>query len=156
MTQQKADTKRAPTQIVNGIRAREDKQHGHSRRHAGFNERWDGMGHEEQSANGRNKRDVWRVATHPFPGSHFAVFPIDLITPCIKAGSRVGDLVLDPFSGSGTTGVASVNLGRRYLGIELNPEYGAMSRRRITKEAAIGNIGEIPAEATHAQGAMQL
>ena len=79
----------------------------------------------------RNKRSVWTVSTKPFSGSHFAVFPPDLIEPCILAGSAADTLVLDPFSGAGTTGVVAVQHGRRYIGIELNPDYLEMSRKRI-------------------------
>lgn len=79
----------------------------------------------------RNKRNVWTVATAPFPGSHFATFPPDLIRPCILAGCPVGGTVLDPFFGSGTTGMVAVQEGRRFIGIELNPEYAAMARERV-------------------------
>lgn len=71
----------------------------------------------------RNKRTVWSVPTVPFPGSHFAVYPPDLIRPCIRAGSEPGDIVLDPFSGSGTTGAVANFEGRRYVGIDLNRDY---------------------------------
>lgn len=67
----------------------------------------------------RNKRDVWTVATRPFKGGHFAVFPDRLIVPCILAGSRVGDTVLDPFIGSGTTGVVALRHQRHFIGCEL-------------------------------------
>lgn len=70
-----------------------------------------------------NKRDVWTVATRSFRGSHFAVFPDRLIVPCILAGSRVGDTVLDPFMGSGTTAAVAEALQRRYIGCELNPSF---------------------------------
>ena len=80
---------------------------------------------------GRNKRSVWTVTTKPFKGAHFATFPPDLIEPCILAGSAADTLVLDPFSGAGTTGVVAVQHGRRYIGIELNPVYLEMSRKRI-------------------------
>ena len=79
----------------------------------------------------RNKRSVWTVTTKPFKGAHFATFPPDLIEPCILAGSAPDTLVLDPFSGAGTTGVVAVQHGRRYIGIELNPDYLEMSRKRI-------------------------
>ena len=79
----------------------------------------------------RNKRSVWTVTTKPFKGAHFATFPPDLIEPCILAGSAADTLVLDPFSGAGTTGVVAVQHGRRYIGIELNPVYLEMSRKRI-------------------------
>ena len=67
--------------------SRSDKQRGHSRRHAGFNGRWDGMTRDEQIAGGANARTVWTIATRPYPGAHFAVFPEALVVPCIKAGT---------------------------------------------------------------------
>jgi DNA modification methylase len=79
----------------------------------------------------RNRRSVWTVATQPFPEAHFATFPEALVEPCVLAGSRPGDLVLDPFAGSGTVGVVALRHGRRFLGIELSKEYVAMARRRI-------------------------
>lgn len=79
----------------------------------------------------RNKRSVWTVSTKPFKGAHFAVFPPDLISPCILAGSAEGDYVLDPFNGSGTTGVVSLEHGRNYYGIDLNEEYLEISRNRL-------------------------
>lgn len=75
----------------------------------------------------RNKRSVWSVPTQPFPGSHFAVYPPDLIRPCIRAGTELGDIVLDPFSGSGTTGAVATFEGRKYIGIDLNRDYLRMS-----------------------------
>lgn len=79
----------------------------------------------------RNKRSVWSVATQPFKEAHFATFPPALIEPCILAGSRAGDLVLDPFMGAGTTAVVASMLGRRFVGAELNPEYAAIAEARI-------------------------
>lgn len=80
----------------------------------------------------KNKRSVWCVNTKPILGlNHFATFPPDLIEPCILAGSKKGDLILDPFFGSGTTGIVSQKLNRNYLGIELNPEYIQMAEKRI-------------------------
>lgn len=79
----------------------------------------------------RNKRDVWSIATTPYSGAHFATFPEELVKPCILAGSREGDTVLDPFNGAGTTGVVCVKLGRNYIGTELNPEYVALAEKRI-------------------------
>lgn len=81
--------------------------------------------------NGRNKRSVWSVISRPFKGAHFATFPPDLIEPCVLAGSRVGDTVLDPFSGAGTTGVVALKHGREYVGIDLNPQYVDIAEKRI-------------------------
>ena len=78
---------------------------------------------------GANKRTVWEVATVPFSEAHFAVYPPELIRPCILAGSRPGDVVLDPFSGSGTTGMVATQEGRRYVGFDLNSEYLDLSLR---------------------------
>lgn len=79
----------------------------------------------------RNRRTVWTITPKPFKGAHFATFPPDLVEPCILAGSKPGDLVLDPFAGSGTTGVVATALGRDFIGVELNPEYAAMAEARI-------------------------
>lgn len=81
--------------------------------------------------NGRNSRSVWNINTQGFSGAHFATFPPKLIEPCIMSSSRPGDFVLDPFFGSGTAGVVAEALGRRYIGIELNPEYVALAAKRI-------------------------
>ena len=78
-----------------------------------------------------NRRSVWTVATRPYKGAHFATFPTDLIEPCILAGSRIGDIVLDPFMGSGTTAQVAVENNRRYLGCELNPEYEKLQAERL-------------------------
>lgn len=79
----------------------------------------------------RNRRSVWTVATRPYKGAHFATFPPALIEPCILAGSRPGDVVLDPFMGSGTTAAVALQHGRQYLGCELNPEYGPLQAARV-------------------------
>jgi len=79
----------------------------------------------------RNKRTVWNVATKPYAEAHFATYPPELIEPCILAGSEKGDIVLDPFSGSGTTGYVAVMHNRRYIGFDLNPEYNKLARKRI-------------------------
>lgn len=79
----------------------------------------------------RNRRSVWTVATKPFKGAHFATFPPDLIKPCILAGCPEGGIVLDPFFGSGTTGVVAEKFGREYIGIDLNPGYCDMASARI-------------------------
>ncbi len=85
---------------------------------------------EERRTEGRNKRDVWTVATEPYPEAHFATFPEALIEPCILAGCPAGGVVLDPFLGSGTTAAVARRLGRRAVGIELNPDYLEMAKRR--------------------------
>jgi site-specific DNA-methyltransferase (cytosine-N4-specific) len=82
-------------------------------------------------ANGRNKRSVWDINTTAYAGAHFATFPAKLIEPCIKASTRPGDFVLDPFFGSGTAGVAAAALGRKYIGIELHPDYISLARQRL-------------------------
>ena len=268
MRQQHDANKSAATAERNGLRARTDKQRGHSRRHAGFNDRWDSMSKAEQQAMGANKRTVWSIATQPYKGSHFATFPEALVRPCILAGtsergvcgvtgdpwervvdrertnpgkgprrsdnpsnprsdtgrngtSRKGDpgaitaerwqptcgapwervvevtpeyqaildsgkawqtdagkpdgltnrqnkdhpstlppkhttlgwqptcdhyaepvpgVVLDPFCGSGTTGVVALRHGRSFIGIELNPEYVEMARQRISGDAPLLNV----------------
>lgn len=88
---------------------------------------------------GANKRSVWRVATRPYKGAHFATFPPALIEPCVLAGSRPGDVVLDPFMGSGTTAAVALQHGRQYLGCELNPEYGALQDARIAEKQDLFN-----------------
>jgi DNA modification methylase len=86
----------------------------------------------------RSKRSVWTVPPSTYKGAHFATFPPSLIEPCIKAGSRQDGIVLDPFSGSGTTGEVSLKLGRDYIGIELNSDYAKMSMERI--EESVGTM----------------
>lgn len=86
----------------------------------------------------RNRRSVWTVATQPYKGAHFATFPPALIEPCILAGSRPGDIVLDPFMGSGTTAAVALQHGRQYLGCELNPAYQPLQDARIAN--AVGPL----------------
>jgi site-specific DNA-methyltransferase (cytosine-N4-specific) len=88
---------------------------------------------------------VWTVATQPFPGAHFATFPPKLIEPCILAGSREGDVVLDPFAGAGTTGMVALRHGRSFVGCELNPDYVRLARDRIIADSPLLN--------THAEAA---
>ena len=80
---------------------------------------------------GRNKRDVWSVSVRPYKGAHFATFPPALIEPCILAGTRPGDIVLDPFMGSGTTAQVAMQHGRKFLGCELNEDYAELQQERI-------------------------
>ena len=89
----------------------------------------------------KNKRDVWNVAVKSYKEAHFATYPPELITPCILAGTKEGDLVLDPFSGSGTTGEVALQHGRNYIGLELNPDYAELSRKRLTE--AVGMFGDV-------------
>ncbi len=80
----------------------------------------------------KNKRSVWQVNVKGYKEAHFATYPTELIEPCILAGSKENDIVLDPFSGSGTTGEVALKHGRNYIGLELNPDYAAISEKRIT------------------------
>lgn len=122
-----------------------DKQRGHTRRHAGFNDRWDAMSKAEQSANGRLLRNyepdvshlsppdilAWDIAIHGFSGAHFATFPPALVTPCVLAGCPVGGSIIDPFGGAGTTGLVANRLGRDATLIELNHDYADLARDRL-------------------------
>ena len=83
---------------------------------------------------GRNKRTTWSITTKPFPEAHFAVFPPEIPETCIKAGCPEGGVVLDPFIGSGTTAVVAEKLKRKWVGIELNPEYCKIAEKRIKEE----------------------
>lgn len=117
--------------IVENARKKIDKQRGHGRRHDGFNARWGALTRAEQMALGSNKRSVWTISPKPFKGAHFATFPPDLVEPCILAGSKPGDVVLDPFGGSGTTGMVAKQHGRDAILIELNPAYIPLIEQRI-------------------------
>ena len=83
----------------------------------------------------KNKRSVWSVTNKPYKGAHFAVYPPDLIEPCIKAGSEEGDIVLDPFMGSGTTALVAKSLQRHYIGCELHEEYGKLIQKRLSEKS---------------------
>jgi DNA modification methylase len=87
--------------------------------------------------NGRNLRTIWDINTQPYKDAHFATFPPALVDPCISLGSELGDLVLDPFLGSGTTGEVALRVGRRFVGIELNSEYVSIAQRRIEQAIAV-------------------
>lgn len=125
--------KSTPSDLNNGIR-KTDKQRGHSRRHNGFNERWDKMTTEEQMSFGSNKRSVWNVSTKPFPEAHFATFPEELITPCILAGCPKDGIVLDPFMGAGTTALVALSHSRKFIGFELNPDYISIANNRLKQK----------------------
>lgn len=99
--------------------------------------RLDQMNHPK----GRNPGDVWDIATQPFPGAHFATMPPKLAQRCIAAGCKPGGMVLDPFSGSGTTGMAAQQLGRKYVGIDLNADYLELSLKTRLRNAAL-DFGE--------------
>lgn len=88
-----------------------------------------------ESAKGKNPGDVWSIATQPFPGAHFAVFPQELARRCIVTGCKPGGTVLDPFSGSGTTGMVAQNNGRKYVGIDLSADY-----LRLSLETRLQNV----------------
>jgi DNA modification methylase len=93
--------------------------------------------HSEMSEGGRNPGDVWSINTQPFSAAHFAVMPRALAERCIQAGCKPGGVVLDPFSGSGTTGLAAARLGRRYVGIDLNAEYLDLSLQTRLAQATL-------------------
>ena len=86
------------------------------------------------SSKGKNRRSVWRITTKPYKEAHFATFPPELPELCIKAGSKENDVILDPFFGSGTTGWVAQRLGRKWLGIELNPEYIKIAEKRFLQQ----------------------
>tara|TARA_Y100001937_G_scaffold89250_1_gene120672 strand:+ start:708 stop:1667 length:960 start_codon:yes stop_codon:yes gene_type:complete len=90
----------------------------------------------------KNKRSVWSITNKPYRGSHFAVFPPDLIEPCIKAGSQEGDCVLDPFMGSGTTAMVAKSLGRDYIGCELHEDYGNLIQKRIEEYHPVEEVSQ--------------
>lgn len=110
---------------------RSDKQRGHSRRHDGFNDRWDTMERSERQANGANLRSVWWIAPAQYRDAHFATMPESLALICILAGSAPGDAVLDPFGGSGTVAQVATGNGRSSIYIDLNPKYRELAVQRI-------------------------
>lgn len=145
--------KSAPSEKVNGIRPRADKQRGHSRRHQGFNERWDAMERANQCSGMRNRRSVWNVAPAQFHEAHFATFPPNLIQPCVLSGCPPSGIVLDPFAGSGTTGKVALELGRSAILIELNPDYVKLIEKRCrvnlplcfdSLDAVTGEVNVLP------------
>ena len=83
----------------------------------------------------KRKKTVWEVKTKPYKGAHFAVYPPELIEPCIKSGSEEGDIVLDPFMGSGTTALVSKSLQMHYLGCELHEDYGRLIQKRLSEKS---------------------
>ena len=98
-------------------------------------ETWDKI--KDKAYPNRNKRCVWRITTKPYKEAHFATYPEELCETPIKAGCPVGGIVLDPFSGAGTTGLVAKKLGRQFVGIELNPEYCQIARDRLRQEVLL-------------------
>jgi len=94
---------------------------------------YDSVGSIYKSDGMRNKRDVWNVASKPFKGAHFAVMPELLVEPCLLAGSKPNDTILDPFAGSGTVGVVAKKHNRNFIGIELNADYAKIANDRINE-----------------------
>jgi DNA modification methylase len=137
-------TKQFPTAERNGIRnggyknsvnfagknRGQERQRGHGRRHQGFSDRWDAMEREEQCVGMRNKRSVWTVAPAQFKGAHFAVYPPKLILPMVLASTKIGDTILDPFSGSGCTGQVALENGRNAILIDLYKKHEFLARKR--------------------------
>jgi len=120
------DHKSAQSEKVNGIRPRKVAESG-----SGIKSNTSFEAALVNLVDSRNKRDVWTVNSHPYREAHFATFPPKLIEPCILAGSRVGDIVLDPFNGSGTTGAVAIKHHRSYIGCELNPDYIRLTNKRL-------------------------
>lgn len=92
--------------------------------------------HKRGHPNGRNPGDVWAIPTRPYKGPHFAAYPLDLPLRCIAAGCRPGGMVLDPFAGSGTTGLAALRLGRRFTGIDISPGFARLAGERLARAVA--------------------
>jgi hypothetical protein len=101
-----------------------------------------GVGGQSENPLGRNPGDVWTIPTVPFPGAHFATYPPELVRRCIVSGCKPGGTVLDPFHGSGTTGMVAVRNGRKYVGIELNQEYLDLSLRTRLADGVLNFEGE--------------
>ena len=114
-----------------------DKQRGHSRRHQGFNDRWDAMEAAGQIAEGGNLRSVWWISPAQYAEGHFAVMPDEVAEICIRAGCPPGGTVLDPFAGVFTTCLVADRLQRHAVGIELAEDHCEMARRRLVKDAGI-------------------
>ena len=104
---------------------------------------WGFTQHDTLVGETRNRRSVWTVTTKPFKGAHFAVMPEALVEPCVLAGSAPGDLVLDPFTGSGTVAVVALRHDRNFIGCELNADYAAIAHERITNDAPLFNTVEV-------------
>lgn len=125
------------------IRKFRDKQRGHSRRHQGFNERWDQMSRQEQMSMKANKRSVWTVSPAQFPGDHFAVFPELLIWDMVKAACPPGGTVLDMFFGLGTTGVVAIKQNKKYIGIDLLPKNIILAKEYLYQQLGFMSGGRM-------------
>lgn len=108
-----------------------NNQHEKLIRQEKWKSRFEGYEEWKKTNGGRNLRSVWPISTKPFPEAHFATFPPEIPERCIKAGCPKGGTVLDPFFGAGTTGLVAMRLGREFIGIELNPSYCEMAKKRI-------------------------
>ena len=124
---QRNGNKSAPTDMQNGLRPRGKKPHGHPREQEGW---LDAGTKAEQCANGANLRNFWVLGPESFADAHFATFPTEIPRRAILIGSRPGDTILDPFGGSGTTGMVALELGRKAVLCELNPAYVALIEQR--------------------------
>ena len=131
--QNPSDTKE---RIIEGYRNRvkREKKRGHRRKHAGFYECWDLMTVDEQRALGSNKKSVWWVATEGYKDAHFATFPRKLIEPCVLAGTRPKDTILDSFAGSGTVAQLAKEYNRKSISIEINEKYLSMQIEGLKQE----------------------
>jgi DNA modification methylase len=116
------------TQTFGGAKALRSEIAPHDPRFRNGSEQW---GRTVTATETRNRRSVWTVTTSPFPEAHFATYPPALIEPCILAGSPIGGIVLDPFTGSGTTGEVAIRHGRHFVGVELNNDYITIAKKRI-------------------------
>ena len=119
------------TNLKKFIDSNKNKQRGHSRRHTGFNGQYADQLKKNGAPKTRNRRSVWTIPTKPYAGAHFAVFPFNLIEPCVLACSKPEDTILDPFMGSGTTGIVALLHGRKFIGIDINPKYCQMAKERL-------------------------
>jgi len=126
--------KSQPTDKVNGIRLRPSAKRGDFN---GKSNELPGREAFRATSETRNRRTVWTIPSQPYSGAHFATYPEKLVEPCILAGSKPGDIVLDPFNGSGTTGRVAARHNRQYIGVELNPEYIKLNPARLTVQSTL-------------------
>lgn len=136
MGQQKADNKSNPTETINGLRPRKTMVPAGWKSGNGAHGSIHDQGREpearytEKSIGMANKRSVWTIPTESYSEAHFATFPRNLVRPCVLAGSKPGQIVFDPYMGSGTVAQVALELGRNWLGCELNPDYVALQDKR--------------------------